>query len=200
MFRKAASLVVDAKVCYKENGDKALVGVYNIKTGEIFLFPCIEERVWLELDTDKGEFVKAWQAVKDKNGSLKRGNPVSDSDVAQYNLNPYAPRVVSFSGKKASHHITSHEYFLTVLGEEKNKGSFRGFSVTPAAKPEDSPRFAWDSMSLNSIFRMPGFKKMNATHQKEVKEIIERWDQPQSEKELSDEEGIEMQEFICLHK
>lgn len=175
--RKAADLLAHYKTpkqCYEENPGKFLVGVINIKNNKITLYPCIQERVWLEANPETGDFLRGWQQEKGIGGSLIKGKALS-TDMKVYNETPYAPRALSFTDNPRNK-ITSHEYLIQLMGEEKHKADYRGFSVIPGTPPV----FAWDSTSLNAPLHLPQFKKLEKRYRDIVVSIVNEWIQPSS--------------------
>ncbi len=162
------SLYKNPKTCFRLNTGKYLVGVLNIKNKKMTLFPCIQEKVWLEANPKTGEFIRGWLEERKDVGIPVKGKELPD-DLSQYNKLPFAPRVLTFSGSEKR--ISSHEYLIKLMDEEKNKSNYRGFSVIPGA----SPIYTWDSTSLNSQTGLTLFKKMPLNYQNEVEAIIKDW-------------------------
>lgn len=183
--RKAAALLAQYKTpkqCYEVNPGKFLVGVLNIKTNEITLFPCIQERVWLEANPATGEFIRGWAQERCSiTGSLIKGLSINEN-IEQYKDLPYAPRVLSFIND-AHPRMTSHEYLIKLMGEEKHKADYRGFSVIPG----NPPQFAWDSTSLNAPLGLPQFKKLKPQYRKIVETTINGWIEPRDKIEFKDD-------------
>ena len=155
---------------------QVLIGVYNIKSHKVSLFPSLEELVWLELDTSKGHYVRGFQATKSCAGTSAPGPEISSTVVEQCNHTIGLPRAVTVTGKNRDQYKAysrPHTYLVELLGESKNVKSYRGFSVIPPVSPVDKPKFVWNSLSLNTRVPLSFLKKMNESYQLEIRRIVQ---------------------------
>ena len=124
-----------------EKDNLPLVGVYNIKTGEIILHPCIRDRVWLVKDNKSKKYIKGW--IIDNH--FNHVKTLAQATIDEYNKKRHAPRLYS-TIEFEDDYRSAHEYMLEEMHEKNNAASYRGFTVTLT-----SPiTFDWTSGSLNS--------------------------------------------------
>lgn len=149
-----------------------LVGVFNIETNNIFLYPCLKERVWIQVDEITGEVKKAWQQEKDWWGNLIQGVEIKDEKkIASYNDTVFAPRAISIGQASPEDKISSHLFVLNLIDEVKNKKNYRGFSIIPSKGEPGTFDYIFESASLNKT-SIVGSKIMDKKCQKVVIETL----------------------------
>lgn len=155
--------------CFSENTGTFLIGVLNIKTNKVYLLPCIQDKVWLEMDNN-GRYVKGWKFLK----GMKKGEEIPEQDVLTYNNNPYPPRVISVTNSSPEEeNLRSHTFVLEVLNDLDNREDYRGFSVKPG-KDNEPTVYQWDSTSLNQTWDdLNPSKVLLMKHQSIVRNALE---------------------------
>lgn len=156
--------------------NKNLIGVYNIETKLITLFPSMKDLAWLELDTETGCYVRAWEATKNFMGASAKGPELPTDELKRFNNMVELPRAVSVIGKfkeKYNCYSRPHTYLLNLMGEIHNRHLYRGFSVIPSLVSPSKTKFVWNSISLNSKSSIPYFKDMEKNYQLKIVDIFE---------------------------
>lgn len=161
--------------CIKNNPGQLLIGIVNIKTGKVHLLPCIQDKVWLEIDED-GNYINGWKFEKFMN-AMRKGEPLPRENIEEYNKCPYPPRIISYSFENTDEALRTHTFMLEVLGELSERENYRGFSVRPGDS-EKPTNFIWQSMSLNN--KSAGIKSsdkggMREEHQQIVRNGLDKY-------------------------
>ncbi|MDR3490674.1 MAG: hypothetical protein P4M12_01360 [Gammaproteobacteria bacterium] len=150
-----------------------LVGVFQIKTQEITLMPCIPQKVAL-LQNNLGEFIKGWEI----DANLKHTKEIDANRLQDYIKLGFAPRIIYLGNE--FEYISAHEYMLKLMGETKNESLYRGFAVTYF--PNQALNFMWVSGALNSQRDEKGRRiqrtlgaKMSEEYQHQIEDIIYKW-------------------------
>lgn len=134
-------------------GKVPLVGVLNVETNDIILYPCITERVWLQASDSSGDIEKAWQQEKDWVGNLCKGLPIDDATViAKYKSTVFAPRAISIGESRDCDKISSHLFILHLINDMDNKINYRGFSLLVSKSEPGTFDYVFESASLNRVF------------------------------------------------
>lgn len=164
--------------------NQPLMGVYNIKTGEVFLWPCIKEKLGL-VRADTREPFKYDRGYRlDKNLQMIMGKgKLTPEEMNEVNQSQFIPRVVAdtiddLENDISKNRITGHEYILELCGELESLRDYRGFTII---QNDGKVEYIWDSGALNSPYDANGVRqrqrgaKVSEEHQEKIKAVIEMW-------------------------
>lgn len=164
--------------------NRPLMGVYNTKTGEIFLWPCINEKVGL-IRASSGELLKYDSGYRlDKNLQMIMGKgKLTADEIKEINQSHFIPRVIADSmddleNDMSKKRLTGHEYILELCGELESLRDYKGFTII---QKDGKVEYIWDSGALNSPYDENGIRqrqrgaKVPKEYQVKIEAVIDKW-------------------------
>lgn len=146
-----------------------MIGIFNINTKEIFLAPCIIEKVSINGHTlgefNSGNFI-------DEN--LESIGAITAETLVKYQASGFLPRIFNDNFE----YYSSHVYLVQLVEPKMNPFNiktftinYRGFTITHS---DNAVEYSWVSGSLNSPHSKIRDKCMEAKDQEEVKKIFQQ--------------------------
>jgi hypothetical protein len=135
---------------FSQYPNNVLIGVQNVETNTIYLFPSIgQDRVWLLLSPAGTSWCKGWVSV-DVNKHLTQGAQLPQSQIDEYNSKPVVPRAYShYEDETTKKHYPAHAYVIyELLKANDHIDEYFGFSLTTKDGQLDS--FIDESGFLNN--------------------------------------------------
>lgn len=160
-----------------------LMGVYNINTREVYLWPCVKEKVGMIRSS--GEPLKYSGGYRlDKNLQMVMGpkGKLTQEEVTDVNHSRLMPRVVAdtledLENDMSKRRLTGHEYILELCGELNSLRDYRGFTII---QTNGEVQYIWDSGALNSPY-VNGVRqrergaKVPEEYRDKIKAVVEKW-------------------------
>jgi hypothetical protein len=175
----------EALNCFLYNASIPVMGVFNVRTGDIFLWPCSKEKIGLIRDTSGEPLTYAGGFKLDKNLQMIMGakGRLTPEEIQQLNQSRCLPRVIAdtlddLENDRSPNRLTGHEYILELCGELGSMRDYRGFTIT---QQDGKVEYVWNSGSLNSPYDDAGVRqrergaKVSADIQERIKRVIDKW-------------------------